>query len=161
MFLISMYAIRISPSTWYLFHYRMKFWAYIFGYISLHAFQCLFSPNLCFYRTLQPYIFFILALECGEVGGDAFFKIPTLIGVDTPPSHECIWRNVPIFKINDDCLVPLRTNGIATPASASTRRWGSQGGSATMLKISTPRRTIKVTSPERMGVSEGSRFSGL
>lgn len=37
-----------------------------------------------------------------------FFKIPTLIKADTQPSHECIWRNVPIFKTNDDCLALLR-----------------------------------------------------
>lgn len=56
-----------------------------------------------------PFFWFILALGCGTVGcGDAFFKILILIGVDTQPSHECIWRNAPIFKINDDCLVLLR-----------------------------------------------------
>ena len=109
MFLISMYVIRIFPSAQYLFHYGMKFWAYIFGYISPHAFQCLFHPNLCLHRTHHPiFFFFIVALGCGKGGGDAFFKILTLIGVDTQPSHECIWRNVPIFKINDDVWVLLR-----------------------------------------------------
>lgn len=86
----------------------MTFCAYIFRCTSPPAFQCLFPPNLRFCRTQDAYLFFILALGCGKVGGDAFFKILTLIGVDTQPSHECIWRNVPIFKINDDCLALLR-----------------------------------------------------
>ena len=54
------------------------------------------------------FFFLIVALGCGKGGGDAFFKILTLIGVDTQPSHECIWRNVPIFKINDDGWMLLR-----------------------------------------------------
>lgn len=70
--------------------------------------------NVCFPQIsasiehMIPIFFFTLALGCGKVGGDAFFKILILIGVDTQPSHECIWRNVPIFKINDDCLALLR-----------------------------------------------------
>lgn len=61
------------------------------------------SPKSGLRRMPLLYHFFVLAVGCGQVGGDAFFEIPTLIGVDTQPSHECIWRNVPIFKINDDC----------------------------------------------------------
>lgn len=113
MFLISIYAIRIFSSTWYLFHYGMKFWAYSFGSVLSHAFQCLCSSNLFFYRTHHPCIcvhmcMFCITLECGEVGREVFFKIPALIEADTLPSHECIWRNVPIFKTNDDCLALLR-----------------------------------------------------
>ena len=51
---------------------------------------------------LSFFFFFTVVLGCGKGGGDAFFKILTLIGVDTQPSHECICGNVPIFKINDD-----------------------------------------------------------
>ena len=62
-------------------------------------------------NTSSPSLFHI-SFRRWEAGGGAFFKIPTLIGVDTQPPHECIWRNVPIFKTNDDCLAPLRKMGL-------------------------------------------------
>lgn len=69
------------------------------------------APNPSFYRAPPPHIFpflFTLLWGVGKWVGEASFKIPTLIKADTQPSHECIWRNVPIFKTNDDCLALLR-----------------------------------------------------
>lgn len=84
------------------------------------------------------------------MGGEAFFKIPALIKADTQPSHECIWRNVPILKTNDDCLALLRKmelpRGPWQPCGDEAGIVATHPGENIHL-----RRAIKVVESERSG----------
>lgn len=99
--------------------------------------------------TFFPFSFCI-TLGCGEVGGEAFFKIPALIKADTQPSHECIWRNVPILKTNDDCLALLRKmelpRGPWKPCRDEAESVATHPGENIHL-----RRAIKVVESKRSG----------
>lgn len=74
------------------------------------------APSLCFRRTHPLHLLSLLASGCGKGGGffliESFFQIPTLIGVDAQPPHECTGRKAPISKMNDDCVALLRKMGL-------------------------------------------------